>query len=402
MEAINYFNLTCPHGGNFYICENSPTEFIGCCTSDPCTTSNQGKCPTRNLKVATFNPEKYAELRAQDCDHDDSISIWYSCTSTVPPFMGCCLNNPCANGTCETGNLVPAKLASYSANRNAFLRPGPSSTISTSTVASTTTSTSSTTSTTTPTHSSNTASGTPSSVPATSSTVQSSGLSAGAIGGISAAVVVAAIIAIGIILYKCGWRAKRKQDPAPPTGMVTHGMPPAEPSPGLGIMKDNMYDRESYLSGATAVSHPSPAHLPPLAQGLGPHAQHYSPFQNYADGFQFPAMQQHHQQQPLLHNSYGHYRNLSGSTDGGGLPGYHAPLHVPPVELPLTQQISVQELPEAQHRTATPAQPNMDPPTTPYLVSPGIATPPTGSPPMNNATAFGQQSPRQGPRTLRG
>lgn len=203
-DAFRFFGLSCPSGGSFYICENNATEFIGCCTTNPCTPEANGHCPTANLRASSFSADTYTDLPRQDCDDAQSIEIWYTCKFNQPPFMGCCASNPCAKGLCIPSDLRPAKLSGQAELKASFLQPGAAAT-STATAA--------------------------------SSTTSSNGLSSGAIGGIVVGVVVAIILAVVLFLYKRGWRArvdKEKDTPAPiGAGMYYDAVPPGQPSPGF-------------------------------------------------------------------------------------------------------------------------------------------------------------------------
>ncbi|KAK3984262.1 hypothetical protein QBC44DRAFT_253306 [Cladorrhinum sp. PSN332] len=182
---------SCPSGGSFYICENTRVEFIGCCTSDPCTTEIGGKCPQNNIRPASFSSDSYQDIPAQQCDSTDPKALWFTCASNNPPFMGCCKSNPCSSGSCPTNNLVAARLSSDDKDREAFLGEAKTSTIS-----STTSSATETASTATPTSSSDSSSQAP---PAQDE--KSSGLPKGAIIGIGvgAGVILLAIVAFFII-----------------------------------------------------------------------------------------------------------------------------------------------------------------------------------------------------------
>lgn len=210
-DPKTYFGLSCPNGGQFYICENITTEFIGCCTTNPCTSPDSGKCPTANLRAASFSAGKYFALKQQDCDDAASIKIWYTCADIIPPFMGCCASNPCAAGLCTPTDLRPAKLSSEPGRRASFLHPG-------GTDPSTTTSSSSATSTATNT--------------APTSTTSSTNLSGGAIGGICAAATVVLIMIVGIAIW---YTRKKGQERAAPTPA---DVPTGKPLPFFG---DNGY-----------------------------------------------------------------------------------------------------------------------------------------------------------------
>ncbi|KAB5572237.1 hypothetical protein GE09DRAFT_992736 [Coniochaeta sp. 2T2.1] len=108
--------LTCPYGGNFYVCEHNTTEFVGCCTTDP-GHDGQGICPKDHLRNASFSPRDFADIMPQDCG--DVPSLWYTCNFTSPPFLGCCKTNPC-DAPCAPADLTPAKLSRHAKARSAF------------------------------------------------------------------------------------------------------------------------------------------------------------------------------------------------------------------------------------------------------------------------------------------
>ncbi|KAI0479562.1 hypothetical protein F4859DRAFT_529736 [Xylaria cf. heliscus] len=116
------FGLSCPEGGNFYICQNSSTGFIGCCDMNPCTPELDGRCPTPNLFDASFTASSGVEFLPQSCANPFNSSIWYTCANARPPFLGCCTNDPCDNG-CLAGHLVPATLSKDPANSGQFMVP---------------------------------------------------------------------------------------------------------------------------------------------------------------------------------------------------------------------------------------------------------------------------------------
>ncbi|KAK4163069.1 hypothetical protein QBC43DRAFT_213966 [Cladorrhinum sp. PSN259] len=115
--------FSCPSGGNFYICQHNTTEFLGCCTTDPCA-DGHGICPLENLRPASFPPNLFNDILPQTCA-DKGPNIWYICNSTLPPFIGCCRNNPC-HRFCAQSDLVPAILSSNSTARSVFLPTAPS------------------------------------------------------------------------------------------------------------------------------------------------------------------------------------------------------------------------------------------------------------------------------------
>ena len=113
--------LGCPSGGEFYVCSDSSSRFVGCCTSDACKTSN-GECPSHDLRAATFDASKYDQIYAQDCAPvKNHTAAFYTCSSDDPPFLGCCLSNACALGACPDKDLIAIKLSSNPAHAAVFL-----------------------------------------------------------------------------------------------------------------------------------------------------------------------------------------------------------------------------------------------------------------------------------------
>ncbi|KAK4216808.1 hypothetical protein QBC37DRAFT_370696 [Rhypophila decipiens] len=268
------FGLPCPSGGTFYICADSPTQFIGCCTVDACASSSSsstletrngggGECPSANLRLSSFSADTYNELPPQDCDDARGTSIWWTCKFNTPPFMGCCSTNPCVSGTCSDENLVPAKLSTDERKRNGFLSPSPSSS-GTITKLSSPTGDSATSSSNmdhvssrrveatgsiTGVASTTTALRPPtqSEVSAKSGSEAKSGgerLSNGAIGGIAAGVVVVLVLVVVVLLCRRRWAAKRN------SGSST--LPPRDPRAGYDTVRNEGQFRDSHLSGTTA------------------------------------------------------------------------------------------------------------------------------------------------------
>ncbi|KAK4222627.1 hypothetical protein QBC38DRAFT_374671 [Podospora fimiseda] len=129
MAGSASIGASCQEGGSFYFCQNSPTEFIGCCTS-----AAAGKCPLSNLRNTTFSPANYDNIGPQRCENDDKRN-WYTCTYEnlgKAPFMGCCLINPCELLSCPADKLLPARLS----DKPEY--PASTSTTSTETTSSTT------------------------------------------------------------------------------------------------------------------------------------------------------------------------------------------------------------------------------------------------------------------------
>lgn len=211
--AYKHFGLSCSDGGKYYICEDSDTQFMGCCTSDPCG-SNNGTCPDGDLRAASFNADMYDELPTQDCDDSRGTAIYYTCKFNSPPFMGCCSQNACANSGCSRSRLIPSKLSPVEKNRLNFLEPSGSSETATST--STSTSTSSST--------------------AEPSKDDDGGLGTGAIAGIAVGAAVVGILVVAFLLWKCWWKPRKDKangQQFQPVNTTGQAQPPQQPdTPG--------------------------------------------------------------------------------------------------------------------------------------------------------------------------
>jgi len=114
--------MTCPDGGQFFICTNIvPGGFVGCCnTANACT--KQG-CGSASLEPAgwdltALNGTIWNQLSDQKCDMPKTF---YSCNLTQPSFWGCCNSDPCRNnGVCPTEDLEPASLGANPFGWNFF------------------------------------------------------------------------------------------------------------------------------------------------------------------------------------------------------------------------------------------------------------------------------------------
>lgn len=170
---VSTLGLSCPSGGAFYICDKSAQEFIGCCTSDPCA-DGSGQCPKENLRSSSFSGDKYKDIPAQECAGNNETARWYTCMATLPPFLGCCSDNPCATGACLANELEAARLSPDSAARAAFLA------LETTTPAST----------------------------------DNGGMAlpAGAIWGIVIGSLVLVMALVAVLVYKCGWYARKRKE----------------------------------------------------------------------------------------------------------------------------------------------------------------------------------------------
>lgn len=109
-EVQSLFGVTCPNStGSFYVCEDKPIRFVGCCEVDPCKTED-GNCPDDELTATSFDPFSYSQLQPQECVSDDPDVEWYTCAALDPPFMGCCSVNPCVEGSCPDSEVSAARL----------------------------------------------------------------------------------------------------------------------------------------------------------------------------------------------------------------------------------------------------------------------------------------------------
>ncbi|KAI0424864.1 hypothetical protein F5Y09DRAFT_323186, partial [Xylaria sp. FL1042] len=198
------FGLSCPINGNFYICQDSSTRFIGCCGVDPCTAELDGECPTSELFNASFSAASGIMFLPQSCAGPYDSSIWYTCDNAQPPFLGCCTNNPCNDG-CMSGHLVPAILSEDSKNASQLMLPE-TTTITTSPVSTAISSTAGTS--VLPVGTEN-----PSPNPIANGSAR-----AGMIAGISVAGVVILLLAIAAYLWikrRENYRQKREQEAIP-------------------------------------------------------------------------------------------------------------------------------------------------------------------------------------------
>ncbi|KAK1242862.1 hypothetical protein MKX08_005674 [Trichoderma sp. CBMAI-0020] len=126
---ITDLGLTCPESGNFYICKDKPNRFVGCCTVDPCSTKN-GLCPDNAVRPASFKPDAYDQILAQQCA--DPGFLWYTCRDSSPSFMGCCSQMACEDKGCPGDKVGVATLSSNAKQAAPFLLPDSSSSTSSS------------------------------------------------------------------------------------------------------------------------------------------------------------------------------------------------------------------------------------------------------------------------------
>lgn len=214
-SPIDTYSLGCPVGGKFYICQGNATQFIGCCTTDPCA-DGQGTCP--QIEPSTFNKAAYQMILPQDCA--DPKANWYTCSALSTPFMGCCKSNACTNtGGCPGPDLVAAQLGNDTQARY-FLTATASASATSSTAKPTgasSTGISAAAATTTAASSSGTA------APASGSPSTTSGLSPGAKAGLGVGAV--ALVALVGVLFFVIRRALVKR-----RGVVRGSSPPTTPT----------------------------------------------------------------------------------------------------------------------------------------------------------------------------
>lgn len=253
--SLSDLGLSCPDRGNFYVCEDAPIQFIGCCTIDPCETDS-GICPDDELEVATFDPIAYYITGTQECIDG---GLWYTCAYNDPPFMGCCTVNPCAEGECPASSLRAARLSDNEDEAAIFLTPLPSTT---QTSASSTSVTINTETLSIEGGASNNDSG----------DEDDEGLSDGAIAGAAIGGILGAIF-IGLFLYWCIRRLKQSRAAHPIYGNG-QAQPYQEPKSAPA------YAPSSYLPSSPGISSPTSYYdqrYPQMpAQGQAFHA--YQPF----------------------------------------------------------------------------------------------------------------------------
>jgi len=213
-EVQAALGTTCPEGGSFYVCDDKPTKFLGCCTVNPCKTDD-GVCPDDNLTYTSYDKFSHNNIGAQSCQSDRPEVQWWTCGALDQPFMGCCSVNPCERDEgCPADSIYAAKLSDDENDAAVFL-------------------------------------------PEDDGDSGSGGLSKGAIGGIAAGGVVAVII-IGALVWFFLRRRKGKQSSAnsyePYAGQPVPGSNPQSPQ----MQKDNFSNYSPYPSSYAPT--PNPAH----------------------------------------------------------------------------------------------------------------------------------------------
>lgn len=230
-EVQAALGTTCPDGGSFYVCDDKPSKFLGCCTVDACKTDD-GLCPDDKLTFASYDMFSHNNIAPQSCQSDKPEVQWWTCGALDEPFMGCCSVNACAKG-CPSDNLYPAKLSDDEDDAAIFLPEDDGGSDS-------------------------------------DSSGSGGGLSKGAIGGIAAGAVIAAII-IGALIWFFLRRRKGKQSSADSYEPYA-GQPVPESNPQSPQMqKDNFSTYSPYPSSYAPT--PNPAHAINAPTSPAPHWQ---------------------------------------------------------------------------------------------------------------------------------
>ncbi|USP82546.1 hypothetical protein yc1106_09820 [Curvularia clavata] len=105
MSNASFYDFHCPLGGSWYACTTG-SNFVGCCTSNPCSSSG---CFQGNVRAGAFNKTQWGNFPDASCG---AASNFWSCTAG-DSFWGCCKSNPCnatTPATCPSGDLTPAFL----------------------------------------------------------------------------------------------------------------------------------------------------------------------------------------------------------------------------------------------------------------------------------------------------
>ena len=215
-EVQAALGTTCPDGGSFYVCDDKPSKFLGCCTVNPCKTDD-GICPDDKLTYTSYDKYSHNNIGPQSCQSDKPEVQWWTCGALDQPFMGCCSVNACeSDDGCPADSLYAAKLSDDEDDAAVFL----------------------------PEDDGDSGSG-------------GGGLSKGAIGGIAAGAVIAAII-IGALIWFFLRRRKAKQTSASSYEPYA-GQPVPESSPQSPQMqKENFSSYSPYPSSYAPT--PNPAH----------------------------------------------------------------------------------------------------------------------------------------------
>jgi hypothetical protein len=95
-DMMENVTLSCPSGGDFYVCDTSWTQFTGCCTVNPCK-FGYGDCPKHHMRPISFNAHEHKSISygLLSCLSSDKEMEFYSCANLQTPFLGCCRDVPC-------------------------------------------------------------------------------------------------------------------------------------------------------------------------------------------------------------------------------------------------------------------------------------------------------------------
>ena len=102
MSSTSGIAITCPLNVTFYACDFGE-RFLGCCENGSAADTCTNGCPQQDLLAASFEKQYYDGITASACTRGE----WWTCENTLPPFLGCCLSNPCLSG-CPPSDLTAA------------------------------------------------------------------------------------------------------------------------------------------------------------------------------------------------------------------------------------------------------------------------------------------------------
>ncbi|KAF4467561.1 hypothetical protein FALBO_5569 [Fusarium albosuccineum] len=328
-NPITNLGLACPYGGNFYICRDSPTQFIGCCKSDPCG-ERKGLCPDEHLRSASFEAKQYNQILPQACINDNRDVKWYTCAGTTPSFLGCCAVNPCAKGACPARELRAAKLSDNSKNAEPFrgggspLDPVSSSSTSSSSSSSSSTESSQTISSFTTSYLATTTTDTTTSVTATNTSEAGTdapggghkGLGGGAIAGIIIGIFGLLVLVIGVLYF--GYKYQRRWEKRAGEEIAKSRDGSAEKLTSRG--SNNANNRGNNSDGSAQDYQYSPG------QSLGPLRCTNSSENVVEQQIYQPPPVPHHaqvQQRPQIHRSPQSHHRLQGNQGQQGREAYN-------------------------------------------------------------------------------
>ncbi|KAF4469181.1 hypothetical protein FALBO_3929 [Fusarium albosuccineum] len=338
-----YWGLSCPDSGKFYICEDDETQFVGCCLSDPCG-NNNGTCPDGDLRATTFDKDKYEDLPTQDCDNSQGIDNYYTCKFNSPPFFGCCSQNACAEGECPRNRLVPAKLSKNANLREDFLNPRVESTSASGSAASTTATSSST------------------ATAAAGSSDDDAGLSTGATAGIAVGASVGGLLLLALLAWLFWWKPRQKKN-----GEQFQSVPRGPPMTQDQYGQDHYQHPQPDTPGAFTTQPTFPAQSPmsnyqPSFASTPVVGQHYPSGVSSMDQYKGYSPQTAQFERP---QSYGHFsENGSVQPHSPGLPTYNQsygnPQMMPVQEMDGTTTVAHEMSAGDEHHAPQPHSPNPD------------------------------------------